>query len=92
MQAAGEAGQRYAKPDAMPAVALRSLTHALICNHISHTNGRHVHKREGADRQACPLPVAVSMFFASAPFTLFLSASAAPSSCRPWSDLAPDLF
>lgn len=42
----GEAGQRYAKPDAMPAVALRFLTHALICNHISHTDGRHVCKEQ----------------------------------------------
>lgn len=27
----------------MPAVALHSLTHTLICNHISHMDGRHVH-------------------------------------------------
>lgn len=83
MQAAGEAGQRYAKPDAMPAVALRSLTHTLICNHISHTDGRHVRKTDKADRQACPLPVPVSIFFVSALFRSFLSDSAALGSYKP---------
>lgn len=45
----GEAGQRYAKPDAMPAVALLALAHTLICNHISHMDERHVRKEGNAD-------------------------------------------
>lgn len=45
----GEAGQRYAKPDAMPAAALCAFALILICNHISHTDGRHVRKDETAD-------------------------------------------
>lgn len=42
-----------------------SLAHALICNHISHTDGRHVCKREKAYRQACPLPAPVSIFLSA---------------------------
>lgn len=56
----GEAGQRYAKPDAVPAVALRTLIHTLICNHISCTDGRHVRKAEECLLAVC---VVISICF-----------------------------
>lgn len=79
----------------MPAVALRSLTHTLICNHISHTDGRHVRKGRKQAGISSPSSFQYIRFVCSAAFSLFcvfLPGSAALGSFNLWSKAATEQF